>query len=184
LEQKALAREGTNGQTDVILGRKMLIVCGSSFSGSKEAVEKALTAGAPVSVMPQELMEREGERARPYLAQWASEAVALLAGNDRVIVSSGPSSGRKDKAVSAVICRNMAAAIRSIVDKATVQELMLEGGSTASAVLQALGIDRCRPEQELVSGVIRMSVPGNEALHVTLKPGSYAWPQLIWNFHS
>lgn len=184
LEQKALAREGTNGQTAVILGRKMLIVCGSSFSGSKEAVEKALAGGAPLTVMPQELMDTEGERARPYLKQWASKAVALLANNDRVIVSSGPSSGPKDKAVSARICRNTAAVIRSILDKVTVQELMLEGGSTASAVLQALGIDRCRPEQELASGVIRMSVPGNEVLHVTLKPGSYAWPPLIWNFHS
>lgn len=73
----------------------------------------------------------------------------------------------------------MAKDIAVILRKAKPAELLIEGGSTAYAILQQMGWRRFVPEQELAQGVVRMSVPDTPGLHITVKPGSYAWPPSI-----
>jgi uncharacterized protein YgbK (DUF1537 family) len=73
----------------------------------------------------------------------------------------------------------MAKEIAPILQAATPAELIIEGGSTAYSILQQMGWSRFIPEQELAQGVVRMSVPEAPGLHITVKPGSYAWPASI-----
>jgi uncharacterized protein YgbK (DUF1537 family) len=165
-----------------VFGEKRLFVCGSSFSTSKEAVEKAYETGAAVSVMPEELARMETDGAERYQDRWASQVVSLFKNNHQVIVYPGLINNYPDRSAGPCVSRNMAATIRKIMHQISLEELMVEGGSTASAVFTALAIEKCYPEQELADGVIRMRVPGHERLHVTLKPGSYRWPAQIWTF--
>ena len=58
-----------------------------------------------------------------------------------------------------------------------VKDLLIEGGATAYAVVSELGFTAFQPTEELQQGVVRMKVMGVEGLHLTIKPGSYAWPR-------
>lgn len=73
----------------------------------------------------------------------------------------------------------MAKDVATILQKTTPAELIIEGGSTAYAILQQLGWHTFIPEQELAQGVVRMRISDSPGLHITLKPGSYAWPPSI-----
>lgn len=62
-----------------------------------------------------------------------------------------------------------------------IHELVIEGGATAEAILEVLGIRALTPVFEYRQGVIRAKT--NEgAMHITLKPGSYQWPDELWSF--
>jgi uncharacterized protein YgbK (DUF1537 family) len=73
----------------------------------------------------------------------------------------------------------MAKDVTAILQKTAPAELIIEGGSTAYAILEHAGWHTLIPEQEFAQGVVRMSVPQAQGLHITLKPGSYAWPASI-----
>jgi uncharacterized protein YgbK (DUF1537 family) len=64
----------------------------------------------------------------------------------------------------------MAELVVAIVAKAKPAELFIEGGSTATAILEALNIHQLNPVHELTRGVVRM-IAGE--LYITVKPGSY-----------
>lgn len=64
----------------------------------------------------------------------------------------------------------MAALVAAIIAKAKPAELFIEGGSTATAILEALNIDQLTPVHELTRGVVRMKAGD---LFITVKPGSY-----------
>ena len=62
-----------------------------------------------------------------------------------------------------------------------IHELVIEGGATAEAILEVLGIRALTPVFEYRQGVIRAKTNGG-AMHITLKPGSYQWPDELWSF--
>lgn len=76
---------------------------------------------------------------------------------------------------------SMAQVMASVQHTDTVQELIIEGGATARAVLEALHMDTLLPIWEYGQGVIRSSVPETDCT-VTLKPGSYPWTEKLWVF--
>ncbi|HLS95859.1 MAG TPA: four-carbon acid sugar kinase family protein [Sphingobacterium sp.] len=89
-----------------------------------------------------------------------------------------------DPTVSAdpvAIRHSMAKVIAILNEKCTLGKLIIEGGATASAVLEALQIDALRPIKERAPGVITCEIP-TSGLHVTLKPGSYPWTKDLWAF--
>jgi uncharacterized protein YgbK (DUF1537 family) len=98
---------------------------------------------------------------------WANEqgsldverAVEMLRGGKAVIA------GRKEE---------LAEAVEMILSRVSVGELVIEGGSTAYAILKRLGIERLIPQMEFAPGVVRMRAAG---FYVTVKPGSYPWPK-------
>lgn len=56
--------------------------------------------------------------------------------------------------------------------------LYVTGGATATAVIGSLGINRSIVEDEPAKGVVTLS-PENKKLYLTVKPGSYQWPETI-----
>lgn len=58
-------------------------------------------------------------------------------------------------------------------------ELFIEGGSTASAILKILGIDTLIPEQEILPGLVRSKIPDLN-LYISMKPGSYSWGNIAF----
>jgi uncharacterized protein YgbK (DUF1537 family) len=79
--------------------------------------------------------------------------------------------------LSAVQLRTvMAKTVCDVLNRVQIHELIIEGGSTASAVLREIGVTRLAPTEELATGVVRSKAIEKPALHVTVKPGSYRWP--------
>ena len=56
--------------------------------------------------------------------------------------------------------------------------LYVTGGATATAVIGSLGMNRFKVEDEPANGVVTLS-PENKKLYLTVKPGSYKWPETI-----
>jgi len=75
----------------------------------------------------------------------------------------------------------MAKAVKEIVVRENVKEIFIEGGSTAAAVLEELGITKLTPVNELIRGVVRMKAGD---LFITVKPGSYQLPSEIIELYS
>ena len=64
----------------------------------------------------------------------------------------------------------------------SVNELVVEGGATAFAIVEALNYARFTPISELAKGVVRMKINGMNDMYITIKPGSYEFPATVWKF--
>jgi uncharacterized protein YgbK (DUF1537 family) len=60
-------------------------------------------------------------------------------------------------------------------------ELFIEGGATAASLLSRLNWISFKPVDELAPGVVRLQLNNKSHLFITLKPGSYSWPEFIFN---
>lgn len=80
-----------------------------------------------------------------------------------------------------VVREHIAQVLAIFCQKYVLCELIIEGGATARAILEVLGIDTLLPVWEYRQGVIRNHVP-ETTLVVTLKPGSYPWTEKLWVF--
>ena len=100
---------------------------------------------------------------------WLQQCNEVLAQKQKAIIAFNSEAIPVD--TSAADLRSvMAKAVKAVVDQNKISELFIEGGSTATAILQELGINRLSPVHELKRGVVRMKANN---LYITVKPGSY-----------
>ena len=175
-------RKRSKGRPAIYLNRRMLIVCGSAFSKSRKMVENAMADGASVSVMPSALLTADEEQVFGMENAWVADVVSLFAAHNYVILAADPRVVYLTRHLVERIRKHTARVAAEVMRKLPIEELVLEGGSTASSILSEMGLEKLYPEQEISDGVIRTSIPGGQALHITFKPGSYQWPGEIWNF--
>lgn len=107
----------------------------------------------------------------------AQELVGKAARQGRVVLAIAPTVPTEPRAIRL----SMAQVVARVQQGKAPCELLIEGGATARAVLEALAIDTLIPVWEYGQGVIRNRVPGG-GWEVTLKPGSYPWADGLWPF--
>ncbi|MEP6676731.1 MAG: four-carbon acid sugar kinase family protein [Ferruginibacter sp.] len=160
----------------------MLFVCGSTFSKAVASIHSIKKNGGPVSYLPAEFLT-----AMPVndllMRNWASETTGILILHGRAIIAIDPETVATGT-TALLLRQKMALAVEMLFAKAAVRELFIEGGSTAAAVIDRLGYNIFIPVTELKRGVVRIKVKQNEGLHITVKPGSYDWPNGIWDFEN
>lgn len=157
------------------IGQPALIVCGSTFHKSRAFVKEQELKGGPVSYMPDSILLSVNDTPDRY-KNWGEEILHLLHTYNKAIIAIKPD----QTLVSARVIREKMAHIAGIVYKqANIAELMIEGGSTAAAILRNLNLTQFYPEDQIEPGVIRMRTDENKDLHLTVKPGSYPWPPNI-----
>lgn len=158
----------------------LLYICGSSFQGSRDQVKLASRRGPYVCYMPERLFLKEANWERA-LREWIEEVASAIGIHGKTIVAVSQevsfSSG-----CAAWISMLFSMLAEALVARDQVRELIIEGGSTASAVLHKLGCLRLRPIQQVAQGVILMRMEERPGLRLTMKPGSYPWPGSVWNF--
>ncbi len=138
-----------------------LYVCGTALGDRKEFIKKTNCC----SFLPENVTEEWLEQTGNIIKQYGKAVIAIDGSNE-----------------SAVVLRTaMAKAVKEIVARETVKEIFIEGGSTAAAVLEALGIKKLTPVNELSRGVVRMNAGD---LFITVKPGSYQLPEEILKLYS
>jgi D-threonate/D-erythronate kinase len=157
-----------------------LYVSGTTFNKKIEAIRKIKNNGGPVSYMPSQVIASPNPTVDAY-NQWADEVASLLSKHKKAIIAIDPETiSQKETALS--LRTKTASAIEKIFDQIYIRELVVEGGSTAAAIINRLNFNSFFPVQEVSAGVIRMSVEDKDDLFLTLKPGSYDWSPEIWNF--
>jgi uncharacterized protein YgbK (DUF1537 family) len=138
-----------------------LYVCGTAFNERKQFI-KGLDN---VAYMPEIISE-----------EWLSTTCNIIKQQKKLVIAIDNS------AISALALRTtMAKAVKEIIERETVKEIFIEGGSTAAAILQELNIKKLSPLNELRRGVVRMKA---NDLFITVKPGSYPLPDEIIKLYS
>jgi len=159
-----------------------LIVSGTAFKKSADAIKKLRHDGFPVSYMPENII-RESEINEAEYFQWRDQIIADIAKFGKTIIAIDPQNSINANQ-SRTLRQKTAVIVDLVFKQIQINELLIEGGSTAAAILKQLGISKIYPVQELAPGVIRMSADDDSELYITIKPGSYAWPQSVSTYTS
>jgi len=154
--------------------KKYLIVQGSAYQKNRIPDEAIKNENIFVSYMPKEIFYDEGSSEKEIL-EWADSIVSKYSEHAKVLV------GINEPVISDIIVstrlREVIGKLTSrILDKVSIDELILEGGGTAYSVVSRLGYNTFNPITQAAPGVIRMSADENPNLCITLKPGSYKMP--------
>jgi uncharacterized protein YgbK (DUF1537 family) len=152
-----------------------LFVCGSASEGSRQAVNRARDLGVPVCPMPDSLLGHIMSSA-PLIDQWAKDVLDALCAGGQAIVAI-PQPVVKDAQRAHTLSEHMAVLVESVVGRTIVKELFLEGGATAEAVLARLGWVALDVLGDYGPGVVQLRMSGRDSPTVTIKPGSYPWPE-------
>ncbi|MBN2180575.1 MAG: hypothetical protein JW715_01580 [Sedimentisphaerales bacterium] len=163
----------------VTVSGKKLFVCGSTSDVSKKAVAGAGDSGIPICYMPEELFKSSPVNGT-LIKQWADNVLEALKVSDRVIVAILQPSVQ-DSELAESLRTKTAALVQVVLEAAKIRELFIDGGATAEAVLSAIDCLWFDTPVEYAPGVVQMHVAGQEDKYVTIKPGSYPWPEEIWN---
>ena len=153
---------------------RALIVCGSTQSTSLSLLPYVERYTIPTEQMPEDVFEGT---ASP--AEWESVLKRVYSQHHALILTIGrPSKGGKEFALR--LRAEMADATARLVHLSAPDELIIEGGATAFAILKQLGWTRFEVSDEVSPGVVRMKWLGEQQpVHITLKPGSYSWGGLF-----
>jgi len=166
-------RQPVQRRVDFGEGRQ-LFICGSASGSSQTIVKEAKKNRAAVFDLPRELMW--GARMQP-------ETVDLIAGRilkafesvRRVILTVGLPQVR-----DVIIARGLSGQLVEIAVKVLrqveVRSVFAEGGATAAELVRRMNWPRLQVHCEWNPGVATLEV-GSSGVHwLTIKPGSYAWP--------
>jgi uncharacterized protein YgbK (DUF1537 family) len=138
-----------------------MYVCGTAFKERKEFIKKINCC----SYLPDMITE-----------EWLEQTGAIVKQQSKAVIAIDESTQ------SALELRTaMAKAVKEIVERENVKEILIEGGSTAAAVLEELNIKKLTPVNEISKGVVRMKAGD---LFITVKPGSYQLPDEILKLYS
>jgi uncharacterized protein YgbK (DUF1537 family) len=170
---------GTHSK-EAMVGGRTLYLCGSTFQGSREQVTLANSAGSHVCYMPSDLFWQR-ENYEVSLKEWIRNVVFTLEKYNKAVVAvSEPVTLAPVK--SGWIRNSFARLVKGVLGSTSIDELVIEGGSTASAVLGSIGLTRLKPFHQFQQGVIRMKIENMPGMYLTMKPGSYTWPETVWKF--
>jgi uncharacterized protein YgbK (DUF1537 family) len=174
------------------LGRT-LYVCGSTSAPMRAFCARCEAHGVPVLRIPPPLLDegaaangraRAGRArvgARALVEAWAAEAVGALEQHGRVVMAIDRPL-RRQPGLPQALGAYLSAAVAQVLARAPVAHLLVTGGATAMALMRQMGWTRLAVRRELATGVVTVQIMDRpEAAHplVTLKPGSYAWPDEV-----
>ncbi len=146
-----------------------LYVSGTAFGKSREFVKNIRHKLNCVSYLTPAMMETGRIDNEP----WYEQVVRMLTEYKKAVIAINDEDVNPWN-VSPVLLRTvMARVVARIIEKGDIGELFIEGGSTAAAVLNELGIKKLSAVNELQRGVVRMKANN---MYITVKPGSYELP--------
>jgi uncharacterized protein YgbK (DUF1537 family) len=159
-------------------GKTSLYVFGSSSAASYQFVSDLDKKGFRVCALPCSISQA-GALNRDCLQNWTDMALHAFQERRQVGVAihqpAVKVSGLPRKLAELTACL-----VKALMHNLDIDELIIEGGATASAILDKLQWQRYMPVENFAPGVVRMQVKEMPRKFVTLKPGSYRWPEQMW----
>lgn len=176
LDRRALPKRPSTTLT-VFEMQPVLIVSGTAYAESSDKISQLKRQGAPVSYMPAAIANSICEVEDKLYDEWCAEIISCLKSNGKAIIAiDKPNVTVID---TAMLRKHMANVVARVFKQVQINELLIEGGSTAADIFRELNLTGFNPVAELAPGVIRMTTPAAPNLYITIKPGSYAWPDSV-----
>jgi D-threonate/D-erythronate kinase len=146
------------------LQHPFLYVCGTSYDQSVNYIKKVDEKNETVLYITKQMIEN-----RINDEVWLQQCKNILEQKLKAIIAFNSEAIPADSSASD-LRSIMASAVKAVIEQNKIRELFIEGGSTATAILQELGINHFSPVNEWTRGVVRMKAG---ELYITAKPGSY-----------
>jgi len=153
-----------------------LYISGSNYEKSVQRIKAWRLANEPVCYLPIE--QPEDEQYEQVLHNWIDRVSAAITCHQKAIIAFDYDTVSAMKLSPGFLRHMMAKLVNILLNEVFVQELVLEGGATAGAVLAQRQIQQLKPLEELAPGVIRCGMAKDSKIWITLKPGSYNWYRL------
>jgi uncharacterized protein YgbK (DUF1537 family) len=154
---------------------KEFFVVGTSTQAARKFVAAARLRKTPVFSLPQELAWG-AEFTPPAVEAVTQRVVAALALQPRVILNVGLPQVR-DAEVARRLSENVVRVAERVLRQLRVARVFAEGGATAAELVRRMGWARLEVLRELAPGVATLAVEGETNFLLTIKPGTYAWPE-------
>jgi uncharacterized protein YgbK (DUF1537 family) len=174
-KEKPALVPGTAASPPSPTGRE-LFVCGTSTEYSRKFVRDARRRKEPVITLPVELVWG-AELSPAAVRSLTQHAVTAFNSHSRVILAVGLPQVRNTE-VARRFFRNVVQIAKSVLEQTPVTHVFAEGGATASELVQSMGWSRLTVESEPAPGVATLSVGEGQSTLLTIKPGTYSWPEL------
>jgi uncharacterized protein YgbK (DUF1537 family) len=157
---------------------RVLVVCGSTSRSSREALLRASHQGLEIQSIPDPLFNSPGV-SWGAIEAWCRRICSSLEKNGHGVVAILQPIVAEAKHAQE-LARCVAQVVRDVLALERVDELMIEGGATASAILKKMDWRQFMVCGEWARGVVRLQVKSHGDTYLTVKPGSYHWPAGTW----
>jgi uncharacterized protein YgbK (DUF1537 family) len=154
-----------------------LYISGTNFQASVSFIHALANEGGMVHYIDAQLLEGIG------LQAWLANCASALTENQRAVVAFDPSLQHQHSYSALFLRQKMASIIHALLSSTPVGEIMIEGGSTARAILDEMNLPCWIPDAVIGRGVVRMQ-DSHQNYTITVKPGSYPLPDYIANIFS
>ena len=177
LESRGLKRIAAHGVAVDRRREPALFICGSSPDYALATAELARSRGLRILPMPEELFAQGDKPAS--IERWSKQICRALANEGAAMVTIGRRVSEQ-VASAELLGDRLAEVAVACLDRCEIANLYVEGGSTASSVVERAGWQRFALQGELAPGAAIMSIVGREKPLLTIKPGSYPWSESVW----
>ncbi len=157
---------------------KSLYICGSKFQDSIDRVSKAHSEKNCVAYIPENYFCAENKNAQK---EWRTAITEIFKSKNSAIAAIDQLECSPDD-LPLKIEKAFAELVYYLLEELTLSHIYIEGGATAFAIIQKIKTTSFTPVQEIDRGVIKLQIESPQELILTLKPGSYNWPDKIWPF--
>jgi len=154
---------------------KQLFVCGTASRSAKRLVTHARAAQLPVFSLPLELMwgANFSEGACEVISQ---RVIHALEAHRRVILCVGLPPVQDFK-VARHLSEYLVKIAELVLRQVPVKNIFAEGGATSAELVRRMKWGRIEVRRAWAPGVATLSVAGKVSQWLTIKPGSYLWPE-------
>ncbi|RPJ84687.1 MAG: hypothetical protein EHM18_11755 [Acidobacteria bacterium] len=154
-----------------------LLVSGSAAESSSVNIRRLRERGVPVLAMPDDVFEGE-EIPSQALQPWIRETITAVERSPLVAITIGrPLS--IDRRRAPFLTARLAGLVKSVLGSSSIAQIWIEGGETASAVVNAVGWHRLTVCGQIEGRVFQLVPEGASTPLLKLKPGSYPWPEEV-----
>ena len=169
-------RRLTHERPDIGNARE-LFVCGSISEASRKFVEAARRCDTPIFGLPVELARGcdFSPGAAVALAQDVRQAFEM---HSRVLLHTGLPPVT-ERSIARKLVGYLAQVAEVVLHRTDIARIYVEGGATAAELVGRMGWHRLVLVHELAPGVVTLAPGSNRDRVLTLKPGSYSWPDEI-----
>ena len=150
----------------------LLYISGTSFQASVSFIQSVAHESGLVHYIDADVLEGKS------LQTWLGNCASSLEKSQKAVVAFHPSLQGQTLYSALFLRKKMASIISELLSMTAIKEIMVEGGSTAMAILYELDLPYWVPDAVFRRGVVRMQ-DAHQQYAITLKPGSYSLPDFI-----
>jgi D-threonate/D-erythronate kinase len=159
-------------------GENALYILGSTFPKNDNFLSKISQFGYYISNMPSEIYY-DKNYSENWLDYWANDIIQAFSQHKKVFLTVSYTNSF-EPGISVRVKEIIGEVMKKVTSRIKLDELIIEGGSTTSVILNHLGVKTLYPFYEIETGIIRMKMDVLKDMTLTTKPGSYLWPDSIW----